>query len=369
MQLTEDPTDPEVIAIMERARKYQHLLPRASEAFAARAQSSITEPAPPRNGRFYEGPKPLTSGPWRPVSAEEGRAKAIGAMVGMAVGDAVGTTLEFQLRDRATITDMVGGGPFSLQPGQWTDDTSMALCLAQALVEQGDFKPHAFADELVAWYREGRHSPTGTCFDIGNTTRRAIESYIATGTTSEAPAEFSSSGNGSLVRAAPAAIFTRGNFQRMWTIAGAQSAVTHRAVHAVSAAQFFSAKIWDALNGASKEEALSPRVLPVTSRVLLVNAGEYKTKARSEISSSGFAIDTLEAALWSVWTTGNFEDAVLTAANLADDADSVAAAAGQLAGALYGVDAIPQHWRQRLAWYDRIEALAVRLFDMAPAYS
>ena len=119
----------------------------------------------------------------------------------------------------------------------------------------------------------------------------------------------------------------------------------------------------DALAGADKAGALRPRVMSLPPRLLVINAGEWKDKPRARIKSSGYVVHTLEAALWSVWQTGNFRDAVLLAANLGDDADSVAAVAGQLAGALYGAEAIPAEWRKRVAWGDRIAKLANALFD------
>ncbi len=95
------------------------------------------------------------------------------------------------------------------------------------------------------------------------------------------------------------------------------------------------------INGSNKDFVFSPHVMPLQPRVMIINAGEYKQKTRDQIRSSGYVIDTLEAAMWSVWNTDNFRDAILLAANLADDADSVAATAGQIAGALYGYSAIP----------------------------
>jgi ADP-ribosylglycohydrolase len=113
------------------------------------------------------------------VSEDMCRDKAIGALVGLAVGDAVGTTLEFMPRDR-TVTDMVGGGPFRLKPGEWTDDTSMALCLAETICKL-IARCHLFQGMLVKWYREGDNSVNGVCFDIGNATRYALEQYEING--------------------------------------------------------------------------------------------------------------------------------------------------------------------------------------------
>ena len=293
--------------------------------------------------------------------------RALGALLGLAIGDAVGTTLEFSRRDEAKVHDMVGGGPFGLRPGEWTDDTSMALCLGTSLAETGRQDPDDIARRLVAWYRKGAYSVNGRCFDIGETTRRAIEGYERAGFRWGSNNSPDTNGNGSLVRTAPLAIFRRRSLRRTYRDAASQSAITHGAMEAKSCCQLFAVQMHHALNGAGREQALARHRVSVSTRPTVINAGEYKDKRRDQIRSSGYVVDTLEAALWSVWTTRSFEDAVLTAANLADDADSVACAAGQLAGALYGASAIPARWRERVAWSARLIALANALFDQAPA--
>lgn len=137
MAATEDLWDPERDRFRALASKYDYLLPAVSEALQARIQSAVSDPPPPRNGRDHQGPPELTSGPWGPLSEDQAKSKAVGALVGLAVGDAIGTTLEFQRRDAGRIDDMIGGGPFQLRPGEWTDDTSMALCLADSLLAVG----------------------------------------------------------------------------------------------------------------------------------------------------------------------------------------------------------------------------------------
>src|SRR5690606_9480708 len=144
---------------------------------------------------------------------------------------------------------------------------------------------------------------------------------------------------------------------------------THRSVEAVNGCELLGAQLHLALNGADKEEALSPMPRALYPRPLIINAGEYKQKTRDQIRSSGYVIDTLEAALWAVWNTDNFKDAILLAANLADDADSVAATAGQIAGALYGYSGIPLEGKNKLVQHDRMFQMAGELFDRAPEYT
>jgi len=127
-----------------------------------------------------------------------------GAFLGLAVGDALGTTLEFKAPGSfKPITDMLGGGPFGLKPGQWTDDTSMALCLAESLIEKGGFDPKDQMDHYCRWWLEGHLSSTGTCFDIGATVRTSLESYLRSGEPFAGSADPFTAKNGSLMRLAP----------------------------------------------------------------------------------------------------------------------------------------------------------------------
>ena len=297
------------------------------------------------------------------LSSAEALDRAQGALLGLAIGDAVGTTLEFQRRDVTQVADMVGGGPFGLAPGEWTDDISMALCLADALIADRDFLPQSFARLLVRWYRDGYNSVNGHCFDIGHTTRTALEGHEATdahwhGNTSDRTA-----GNGSLVRVTPVAIAARDSLL-VTCFAGGQSRVTHGAQDAIACCQLFGMQMHHALRGAMRDEVLAPRIASLTPRAQIINAGEYKEKPRAAIRSSGYVVDTLEAALWAVFNSRDFREAVLLAANLADDADSVAAVAGQLAGALYGLSGIPAEWTERIAWRDAILTRADQLLSL-----
>lgn len=303
-----------------------------------------------------------------PRSLDEAQAldRAQGALLGLAIADAVGTTLEFQARDSAHVVDMVGGGPFQLAPGEWTDDTSMALCLADTYLSQGNFDYDTYSKALLRWYRHGENSANGRCFDIGNATRDALHGWEVHGKQWTGNRQATSAGNGSLIRLAPTALFHRHSLAATWHGSAAQSEVTHRSEEAVQCCQLFGAQLHLALNGADKEQVLAPLVCALSARPLLINMGEYKGKSRDQIRSSGYVIDTLEAALWAVWHTDNFRDAVLLAANLADDADSVAATAGQLAGALYGVSGMPPEWVAKVAWSQRIRDLATQLFHRAP---
>jgi ADP-ribosyl-[dinitrogen reductase] hydrolase len=290
----------------------------------------------------------------------------VGAFLGLATGDSVGTTLEFRPRDSYTpLRDLVGGGPFGLAAGQWTDDTSMALCLADSLLHVGDLDPHDLMERFARWQRDGYNSCTGGCFDIGTTTSAAIARFLRTGEPVAGDTAPRTAGNGSLMRLAPVAVFWHDRPDLAITAARAQSTTTHGAIAALDACALLAEMLVEAIRGATKEDVLRERSFSGAAEVGAIARGEWRRKAREEILSTGYVIHTLEAALWSVEQTDSFEAAVLMAANLGDDADTTAAVTGQLAGALYGGAAIPQKWLDQLAWRERIEQIAIALFRRA----
>ena len=296
------------------------------------------------------------------TTAESIRDRAIGAFLGLAVGDAVGTTLEFERRDaQQRMEDMVGGGPFGLAAGDWTDDTTMALALAESLANCGMLDVRDLMDRFVRWMRKGEYSCTGHCFDIGNTTRAALTRYERTGDPLAGSTDPHSAGNGSLMRLSPVALRYWDDRAILDAAAAEQSRTTHGAETAVDACRGFAALLADAISGKAKADLLAPRSFDGAPEISRILAGSWRGKAREEISSSGYVASTMEAALWSVARTSDFRSAVLVAANLADDADTVAAVTGQLAGALYGLGGIPDDWLGRVAWKDRLLDVAGRL--------
>jgi len=335
------------------AERYHHLLPvsKRQASCSPEGENVINQPD------WYKSYPQLNTN----IDALD---RAKGAFLGLAVGDAVGTTLEFRARDSEYVEDMVGGGPFKLKPGEWTDDTSMALCLAEACIESGRVDVNLFRDKMVDWYKNGINSVNGYCFDIGNATRYALEQYVEKGAGWFGNTAKNTAGNAGLIRQAPAIILKWRSLQDIYFATKAQSMATHGAAESLSACNFHGYLLHMLINGYNKESVFSPHLMPLVSRVLIINAGEYKNKKREQIRSSGYVIDTLEAAMWSVWNTNNFRDAILLAANLADDADSVAATTGQIAGALYGYSGIPENWLIKLAQKKKMESMAEKLFFM-----
>lgn len=178
------------------------------------------------------------------------RDRALGAMLGLAVGDAVGTTLEFRQRDTyPLLTDMIGGGPFRLQPGQWTDDTAMALALADNLAEHDGFDPADLMRRFWRWRGEGAYSCTGTCFDVGLTVSSALSRWSRTKEPLAGSIDPQTAGNGSLMRLAPVPVRFWNDAERLRHIAIDQSRTTHGAPEAVSACVAYAELIAEAISG------------------------------------------------------------------------------------------------------------------------
>ncbi|MYM31814.1 ADP-ribosylglycohydrolase family protein [Duganella sp. CY15W] len=290
-----------------------------------------------------------------------------GALLGLACGDAVGTTVEFSPRGSfAPVTGMAGGGPFGLKPGQWTDDTSMALCLAESLLTHNAFDP---ADQMVRyanWWQWGYLSSTGDCFDIGGTVRIALENFLATGQPYSGSTAPATAGNGSLMRLAPVVLFAYPDVDATLRYAADSSRTTHGAPEAVESCQLLAALLHHILAGSPKEQLLERvRYTPSEPKVTELASGAFLAKTEQHIRGTGYCVQSLEAALWCFFTTGSFEAAVLRAANLGEDADTTAAIAGQLAGAYYGIEAIPPSWLAPLAMREEIDDMATRLLKQA----
>ena len=287
------------------------------------------------------------------MTEDERPGRQMGCLLGLAVGDALGTTLEFRKPGTfEPIMDLVGGGPFGLKPGQWTDDTSMALCLAESLIEKKGFDPKDQMERYVRWWKEGHLSSTGRCFDIGNTVSSALRSFLQTGEPYSGSADAYSAGNGSIMRLAPVPMAYARDPEKAIEMAAKSSRTTHGAVEAVDACRYFAGLLVGALNGAEKEALLSSRYCPVSGcwegqplapKIDAIAAGSFKEKEPPEIRGTGYVVASLEAALWAFHKSDTFAEGALLAVNLGNDADTTGAVYGQIARAYYGAAGIPEH--------------------------
>jgi ADP-ribosylglycohydrolase len=308
----------------------------------------------------------------------ERRERYRGAMLGLATGDALGTTLEFHSPGTFTpIDDIIGGGPFRLRAGEWNDDTSMALCLAESLVECAGFDAADQMRRYVSWRRDGHLSSNGACFDIGTTVSAALNAFERTGEPFSGATDPRSAGNGSLMRLAPIPLAYAASPVDAVRRAAESSRTTHGTREAVDACRYHAALMVGALEGHSKEELLSPRWSPVPGlwdreplapRIDAIAAGSFRERQPPAIRGRGYVVDSLEAALWALDGADGFRHACLRAVNLGDDADTTGAIAGQLAGALWGIggeNGVPEAWVAMLARRPEIEALADGLLALS----
>lgn len=292
-----------------------------------------------------------------------------GALLGLACGDALGTTVEFKPRGTfKPLTDIVGGGPFRLEAGQWTDDTSMALCLAESLITNKGMKLEDQLERYLGWWKHGDNSVTGECFDIGTATSISLAVFESSGETYAGSEDPSTAGNGSIMRLAPVPLFfANHDTDTILENCELSSVTTHRAATALHSCRLFGLLVRNALSAQTKEEIFGNNDIfsDAPTPIQQIASRTYLEKSDLDIRGTGYVVESLEAALWAFETTSSFEEGALKAVNLGDDADTTGAVFGQIAGAFYGEKGIPKHWLKKLAWREKITRLADRLHSFS----
>jgi ADP-ribosyl-[dinitrogen reductase] hydrolase len=267
--------------------------------------------------------------------------KAMGSLVGLAMGDALSATSEF----RKSLFYIHGEGHFKLQAGKWTDDTSMALCLADSLLaKRGIFDPSDLMTRFWHWFKSGYNSSTGNCFDIGDGIKAALEFFSNTDNPFAGSKGFYSYDNGSIMRLAPAVIIEHKDLNKAVGLAALQCKTTHGSEECIESSRLLAHLLFQLIHIPSSLARLEFNLKDFKTdcasvKELASSTGNWnwKEKTRSNIRpTNGYGMDTLEAAMWSVWKTDNAKDALLLAASLDSDNDTVAAVTGQIAGAIYG---------------------------------
>ena len=276
--------------------------------------------------------------------------KAAGSFVGLAIGDALGAPVEFSPRGSfEPVTAYRSGGRFKLPAGAWTDDTAMALCLAQSLIAHNGLDNTDLLKRFCDWAETGSNTSTGIAVGIGQNTLRTLGDFRRTGRLEALPFGAKNDGNGSLMRLAPVACFASNDISRARSIAGAQSRATHASQTADECCQFLAELLCRLTRGESFSNVLgsesNSKWRAAISNAFPPNLSEI---SEADVRSGGYVVDTLHAALWSVQNTCTFKDAVLKAVNLGDDADTTGAVAGQIAGACYGYSSIPKSLKSGL---------------------
>lgn len=275
------------------------------------------------------------------------KSRAVASFLGLAIGDALGAPVEFkEPGEFEPVSDYRYSHVWRIPAGYWTDDTSMAICLAESIVARDTVDAQDLLERFARWYQLGENSSTGRCFDIGTTTRSNIERFLDLGAL-QAPDMSHQSGNGGIMRLAPVAVRWWHNTRWAEHMAELQSVTTHGSRECVDCATELALILTRAIQGHAVKSELQERL------------GSLNNK---HISNQGRARDTLLAAKWCVATTHSFEEAVLKAVNLGGDSDTIGAVAGQIAGACYGIESIPERWLMGLFDKDRLVNLAEQLY-------
>lgn len=300
--------------------------------------------------------------------------RPLALILGVAVGDALGVPVEFKARGTFHVTGMQGYGTHNQPAGTWSDDTSLTLALADNLLcSECDLPTIAWG--FTEWYDNAAYTPHGKVFDIGNATAKAIK-RLKDGVDPEKAggAGERDNGNGSLMRIAPLTFYMFGirKAEDRFRIVKEVSSLTHAHEWSVAACYIYVEMLNKLRMNRKKKEAYRElredfaRGVPFISKATLAKfvrilENDISTLPEKDIRSSGFVIDTLEAAFWCFLTTDNYKDAVLKAVNLGDDTDTTGAVTGALAGLAYGLDSIPQEWLDQLAAYDEVRRIAVKM--------
>jgi ADP-ribosyl-[dinitrogen reductase] hydrolase len=292
-----------------------------------------------------------------------------GALIGLAVGDALGAAVEFKSPGTfAPVTGYRNGGPHRLEAGEWTDDTSMALALADSIAKAG-WDLNDQADRYVQWWKTGKYSVNGRCFDIGITTRFALGNFVAKRNALESgDRSEGASGNGSIMRLAPVPIrfghLYVDRLDELSRLAEESSLPTHASEQCVSACRYLATVLAGLIHGEDRDEVLSPNwqplqqlneIKPLHPLIQEIAKGSFRRRQPPTVQGSGWVVKSLEASLWAFHDADTFEEAVLKAVNLGDDADPTGAICGQLAGAYWGESGIYESLRAGLARMDMLE--------------
>ncbi len=292
-------------------------------------------------------------------------------LLGLAVGDALGAPLEFmharEIAERfGTVRDMIGGGWLNVAPGEVTDDTQMMLCLAESLAQRSTFDPDDVVSKFIIWF--DTHPK-----DMGNTTQAVLTlikneaNWRSAARKAHDLLEGKSAGNGSLMRVAPIGLLFHQNENLLIEASFTSSKLTHWDDLAAESCVAFNLILADLLHGFGPDEAIQnavDKMLPRNEEVA-ETLENVRDKDFEELAPTGFVLDTLEAALWHLLHAETFENALIRAVNMGGDADTIGAVTGALAGAYFGLGAIPARWLETLQDREIIEELADRLYELS----
>lgn len=250
------------------------------------------------------------------------------AVYGLAIGDALGLPVQFEARDSYYIDDMVGYGTFGLPSGSWSDDTSLALATCASIKRKGYIDEADIRQCFEEWFYRGKYTPFGKAYDIGGTCAKAIAE-------GKGQKDEWSNGNGSLMRIIPLAFVEEITDKEIAKV----SSITHAHAKSIYGCVAYINIAKGLLVGKSLESCIEMYIDENSAYSIIRHIKEYN---REEIESSGYIVDTFEAAIWCLMTTNSYRECLLKAVNLGDDTDTVGAVVDGLAGIIYGKESIPK---------------------------
>lgn len=294
-------------------------------------------------------------------------------IIGHAVGDAMGVPVEFCIREKLLkhpVTKMLGYGSHDVPEGSWSDDTTMEICLIESFIENKYFDLDSTMNKWIDWVKTGAYTPTGELFDIGRTCLKAIRNYEAGLTKAEESGgkDINSNGNGSLMRILPVAYYANRkklNEKEIYELVKKISSMTHAHEISILGCYIYILYINNLLNGKDKYASynmtkiadysmFSEDSLEKYKRILKGNIKELNI---TDISSSGYVLDTLEASLWVTLNANDYKESIIGAINLGNDTDTIGAITGSMTGIIYGYDSIPKEWIEKLQRREYLEQL------------
>ena len=334
--------------------------------------------------RIDKSYNPKTNGfVWKNNIIDDGRIsikKIEDALIGFAIGDAMGVPIEFKSRyicNKNPLTEMVGYGSHDVPEGTWSDDTSMTIATMDSVIQTGRIDYNDIIKKYCEWEKYAKYTATDKLFDIGIGTRKALNIYesMKINPTKCGSTDIMNNGNGSLMRMLPIVLYLykiRPNEIYEMDIINNYSSLTHG--HEISrlGCKIYYDFISGLLSGMNKEDALlnlqkinysqyySRETIDLYSRIL---NGSISNDDISTIRSSGYIVDTLEAVIWTIMNTDSYENAIIKAINLGEDTDTIGAITGSIAGIIYGKENIPERWLNKLKKKDYLESIAKDFYD------
>ena len=307
-----------------------------------------------------------------------------GSLFGFFVGDALGVPVEFIERDelkKNKVTKMLEYGTHNQEAGTWSDDSSMVIATIDSLNNNKSINYNDIMNNYIRWYKEGKYTPNGKVFDIGNATSAALSKYNNTDYICGSN-DVNSNGNGSLMRILPISLYLHYSDDPMFDVINNISSMTHAHIYSVLSCVIYSVlineylKVLDIKKSYNNMQQIIKNILEDESNKMLGDLPDLKNKFNrliyndisvlneNEIKSSGFVIDSLEASIWCLLKTDNYKDAVLKAVNLGDDTDTIGALTGALAGLVYGYNSIPDEWISVLKQKEYLTSLVDQFIEL-----